>query len=439
MSQPLQLRRASTSGHSTKAGKLGEVSVDTTKKTAVVHDGTTPGGFPLLTESRAQTVTGKSIDLADNTLTGTTADFNAALSDGDFATQAGEETLTNKTLPDVTITGGTISGIDPLDVADGGTGAGTAAGARANLEAAQSGVNDDITELTGLTTPLSVEQGGTGAATAEGVREAIGAIGIEGAKMTGALDEAAPVTLTAASTTYIGSANSNNVTISGTTTINSFGVVQAGTIRRVTFSAALTLTHNATSLILPNNGANITVAAGDVAEFISLGAGNWRCIAYQRTTGHPLSNTGVVTSVNGNTGVVTIEAEKLLYTISCATNGASITTAVNFTGYKTLKIVFDAIDVNTLAGGATINFAGCAITEAISNSEKVSGIGWIDLATGILTFSYSVDISTAPSSATPVSFIAHTALSAATTSLVLSVTGTIPTFTGGSVRISGLN
>ena len=44
------------------------------------------------------TLSNKSIDLSSNTLTGTTAQFNTALSDNDFATLAGSETLTNKTL-----------------------------------------------------------------------------------------------------------------------------------------------------------------------------------------------------------------------------------------------------------------------------------------------------------------------------------------------------
>ena len=44
-----------------------------------------------------ETLTGKTIDLTDNTITGTTAEFNTALSDGDFATLDGTEILTNKT------------------------------------------------------------------------------------------------------------------------------------------------------------------------------------------------------------------------------------------------------------------------------------------------------------------------------------------------------
>jgi hypothetical protein len=50
----------------------------------------------------------------------------------------------------------------PIPVLYGGTGATTASGARANLGAAASGANSDITSLSGLTTPLSAPQGGTG-------------------------------------------------------------------------------------------------------------------------------------------------------------------------------------------------------------------------------------------------------------------------------------
>ena len=49
----------------------------------------------------------------------------------------------------------------PLAVALGGTNATTASTARANLGAAQLGVNEDITSIVGLTTPLSIAQGGT--------------------------------------------------------------------------------------------------------------------------------------------------------------------------------------------------------------------------------------------------------------------------------------
>lgn len=55
--------------------------------------------------SDTQTLTNKTVDLASNTLTGTTAEFNVALSDDDFATLTNSVTLTNKTLTSPTING----------------------------------------------------------------------------------------------------------------------------------------------------------------------------------------------------------------------------------------------------------------------------------------------------------------------------------------------
>ena len=52
----------------------------------------------ILTETSTDTLTNKSISLATNTITGTIAQFNTAVSDADFATLAGTETLTNKTI-----------------------------------------------------------------------------------------------------------------------------------------------------------------------------------------------------------------------------------------------------------------------------------------------------------------------------------------------------
>jgi hypothetical protein len=99
-----------------------------------------------------------------------------------------------------------------------------------------------------------------------------------------ALNEAGAVSLASAASVAIGAAASNNITITGTTAITSFDTITAGAVRRLTFSAALTLTHNATSLILPG-AASITTAAGDVGHFVSLGAGNWRCVSYQKASG----------------------------------------------------------------------------------------------------------------------------------------------------------
>lgn len=63
-----------------------------------IWDGTIWATPVHLTSSSADTFSNKTISLANNTITGTTAQFNTALTDNDFATLAGTETLTNKTL-----------------------------------------------------------------------------------------------------------------------------------------------------------------------------------------------------------------------------------------------------------------------------------------------------------------------------------------------------
>lgn len=119
------------------------------------------------------------------------------------------------------------------------------------------------------------------------------------ATMTGAaLNEAKGANIASATTTDIGAATGNYVHITGTTAITGLGTIQAGTRRKVVFDGILTLTHNATSLILPT-GANITTAAGDCAEFESEGSGNWRCTSYERADGTALTT---VTSSLATTG-----------------------------------------------------------------------------------------------------------------------------------------
>jgi hypothetical protein len=111
-------------------------------------------------------------------------------------------------------------------------------------------------------------------------------VAVAGGKFTDAIDYATPVTIASAATTDIGAAASNIVNITGTTAITSFGTIAAGAVRTVNFSDALTLTYNATSLILPGS-ADIVTVAGDVAVFESLGSGNWQCVSYTKRNSTP--------------------------------------------------------------------------------------------------------------------------------------------------------
>jgi len=117
MSTQIQLRRGTTSDHSTFTGAVGEVTVDTDKDTVVVHDGSTVGGHPLVKESAL----------------------------GTLATQDAD---------DVAITGGSITGINTLVPQDSPSGAaqmpsGTSAERPVSPNAGMLRWNEDDTQFEG--------------------------------------------------------------------------------------------------------------------------------------------------------------------------------------------------------------------------------------------------------------------------------------------------
>lgn len=63
MARQVRRRRGTTADHASWIGADGEITVDTTKKTLVVHDGATPGGFPLARGDFAGTDVVRSIQI----------------------------------------------------------------------------------------------------------------------------------------------------------------------------------------------------------------------------------------------------------------------------------------------------------------------------------------------------------------------------------------
>ena len=219
-----------------------------------------------------------------------------------------------------------------------------------------------------------------------------------GGTLTGALNEAPTVTIASAATVNIGAAAGNSISVTGTTTITAFDTIAAGAMRRVVFAGALTLTHNATSLILPS-GANITTAAGDVAEFLSLGSGNWRCTHYMRATGAALVAAAQGIPINSQSAAYTLvlgdangciyhpasDTTARIWTIPANSSVAfPVGTAVTFdndigAGVITIAITTDTmvlVGASGTTGSRTLAAGGQATAIKVTSTRwRISGVG----------------------------------------------------------------
>jgi len=167
----------------------------------------------------------------------------------------------------------------------------------------------------------------------------------------------------------------NYFDVTGTTTITSFNTTnKIGTVVKLHFDGALTLTHHATDLILPG-GANITTAAGDEAEFVEYAAGDFRCTSYTKADGTAVASSGIT-----------------LGTPVATTSG----TAIDFTGIPSgtlrVKLVFDGV-----SSSSTSNFlvqigdsGGVETSGYVSSSAEVNSGG---VATSTATTGFIIDTS----------------------------------------------
>lgn len=151
-----------------------------------------------------------------------------------------------------------------------------------------------------------------------------------------------------AATTSIGVATGNFVHLTGTTTIASFGTGTAGQIRYIRFAGAGTLTHNATSLILPG-AANITTAANDSCIAISEGGSNWRVVAYTKANGQAVVQ-GAATVANWTTAISTASPNSTSPVASWAATNAATNVDAAFVA-KGNGATLAQVPTATLAGG----------------------------------------------------------------------------------------
>ncbi|MCC2631344.1 MAG: hypothetical protein K0S20_43 [Patescibacteria group bacterium] len=162
-----------------------------------------------------------------------------------------------------------------LAVGDGGTGSTSAAGARANLSAAASGANSDITSLTGLTGAVSGATTGTfsGTITAGGFTTAgaiQGATGILSTSLTSPLVYGSAATtgsLTLLSTSSNVASNeiqtitANNVTNTATITVPTTSVGAGGTFTIAAGASDSTVRTSAAAVAAIGTTANLTVSS----------------------------------------------------------------------------------------------------------------------------------------------------------------------------------
>lgn len=207
------------------------------------------------------------------------------------------------------------------------------------------------------------------------------------------IEEAKSNDIASASSIDLSATTGNYVDITGTTTITEMGTVQAGAVRILQFDDALTLTHNATSLILPT-GANITTASGDVATFVSEGSGNWRCISYEKADGEALVATDPPSATTTTEGIVELATNSEVRTGTDASRVPPVSSMqyhqgasqawVNFDGTGSVSIRDDynvsSITDNGL-GDYTVNFSVTMTNANYAISTATTNLGATNSAT----------------------------------------------------------
>ncbi len=255
MAKQLQLRGGTTAQHALFTGAAREITIDTDAKVIVVHDGVTPGGFPVISDTLAQ------------------GHFNSV--------------------------------INPHSVTKAQVGLGSAD------NTADSAKN--VLSATKLTTARTIN-----------------GVSFDGSANINIEDRLGTPIASAATVTIGTSGLGDYLHITGTTTITSFGTAATAGIRRtLIFDEALTLTHNATSLICVG-GVSIVTVAGMVIEVVAETTANWRVVSIT----HPSISATEMGYLDGVTSAIQTQLNAKLASTATATdatkwNGASMYTSTS--------------------------------------------------------------------------------------------------------------
>jgi hypothetical protein len=353
----LQFRRGTTSQNNSFTGTLGEISVDTTLDTLRVHDGSTAGGFAMVTTAATQTLTNKT--LTTPVLTTPIANAGVQLKNG--ATSAGF--------------------LEFFEDSDNGTNKATLIGPASTAD-----VTITLPAATGtvaLTANVLALAGGTMA----------GAIAMGTSKITGAGDPTAAQDVATkayvdaevtAVTPTISAGNSNvTVTDSGTgqvvTTVD--GVAEVTTV-----SASTTFGGN---LVIPNGG---TIGTASDADSITIASAGAVTISQALTVTGNLTVNGTTTTLN----TAEMKVEDLNITLadgaadSAAADGAGITidgaaATLLYTHSGTKFVMNKPLHATSFTGDVTGDIsgtAGIATLVTVSDNESTNESNVILFAAG---------------------------------------------------------
>ena len=298
----------------------------------------------LVSTTGSETLTNKSVNLASNTLTGTFAQFNTAVSNATLVSTTGTETLTNKSLTAPVLTGSSDSAGSIIfkEDTDNGTNSATLVGPASTAD-----VTITLPAETGtvLTTASSIANSNLANSSLT-----IGSTGIALGGSATTFTGLASITSTAVVTNDSGFRIRNN---SDNTKIGAFSSasITAGQTRTLTFP-------DADGTIATQAYVNTQITAEDLD--ITTDDGNSIAIDLDSETLTLAGGTGIASTSTGNTATFAIDS-----------------TVATLTGSQTLTNKTIVLGNNTVSG-ALANGITATTQSASDNSTKVATTAYVD-------------------------------------------------------------
>lgn len=298
--------------------------------------GKTPPSGDIVGNTDTQILTSKTINLSNNTLSGTLSEFNSALSGADFATLSGSETLTNKTLTSPIISSISNSGTQTIP-----TGTGTLVSSNSVGVVTTGMISDGTIVNADISASASIAVSKLSASTISGTTLGNNLPSLTfGTYLTGtSYNGTSAVTLAT-------NATSSN-TASTLVARNASGDFTAGTVTASVFNATTTDAFRISGTTVINSSRNlINVVNANFSGIVSDSYGNLRDIPQNsQTSSYSLQITDAGRHISITTGGVTVPS-------SVFSTGDAITIFNDSSSNQTI----------TQGSGVTLRFSGTTLT-----------------------------------------------------------------------------